>query len=116
MFDERISVAQRLSELKKEKKWSYRELEERSGINRMSLQRYATNPKISVPVDAISKLAKAFNVAPTYLLGFSEREPFTDRSNDCPLLNDIIDKLKSFTDEQMDDVYDYICYIEKRNK
>lgn len=116
MFDERISVAQRIMELKKEKEWSYRDLESKCGINRTSLQRYASNPNISVPVEAISKLAKAFNVAPTYLLGYSEREPYTERSEDCEMLNAIIEKLKTFSEKQMEDVFDYILYIEKRNK
>lgn len=114
MLEERVTVAQRISELKTEKKLSYRDLERISGINRASLQRYATNPNVAVPIDVLSKLAKVFNVAPTYLLGYSDREPYIERSDDCPILNNIIDKLKTFTEEQMDDVYDYILYIEKR--
>lgn len=116
MLEERVTVAQRISELKKEKRLSYRDIEKLCGVNRASLQRYATNPNVSVPIDALSKLAKVFNVAPTYLLGYSDREPFIERSDDCEIYNKIVTSIRDFTEEQMEDVLNYVLYIEKRNK
>lgn len=116
MLEERINISVRIEELKNEKGWSYRELAEKTGISNPTLVRYVNNRNIKISITNVNKIARAFNVSPTYLLGYSDREPFIEASQDCDILNTIINKLKGFTEEQMEDVFDYILYIEKRNK
>ena len=116
MLEERLSVSTKIEQLKNEKGYSYRKLADLTGISYVTIMRYVNNPNIKISITNLNKIAKAFNVSQTYLLGYSEREDYIERSDDCPLLDEIIKKLKNFTDEQMDDAYDYICYLEKRNK
>ena len=53
---------------------SYQELEKITGIKKSSLQRYASGVTTKIPLDAIEKLAKAFNVSQEYILGWEENK------------------------------------------
>jgi len=48
---------------------SYQDLEKLTGIKKSSLQRYASGVTSKVPLEAIEKLSKAFNVSQNYLMG-----------------------------------------------
>ena len=49
---------------------SYQELEKITGIKKSSLQRYASGATAKIPLTAIEKLSKAFNVSKEYLMGW----------------------------------------------
>lgn len=51
---------------------SYQELETMTGIKKSSLQRYASGATSKIPLNAIEKLSKAFNVSQEYLMGWSD--------------------------------------------
>ena len=53
---------------------SYQELEKRTGIKKSSLQRYASGTTTKIPLDAIEKLSKTFNVSQEYLMGWSDNK------------------------------------------
>lgn len=53
---------------------SYGELSRITGIPKSALQRYATGETTKIPLDRIESIAKATNVAASYLLGWN-REP-----------------------------------------
>ena len=53
---------------------SYQDLEKLTGIKKSSLQRYASGVTTKIPLDVIEKLASAFNVSQTYLMGWDEKE------------------------------------------
>lgn len=70
--NERIMLSNKLKELKKEKKYSYRDLENATGISRTTIMRYIENPETKISTENINKLANAFGFSPTELLGWQE--------------------------------------------
>lgn len=66
--------SQRIKLLIEQSNLSYQELEKKTGIKKSSLQRYASGATTKIPLDAIEKLAVAFNVSQEYLMGWSENE------------------------------------------
>jgi transcriptional regulator with XRE-family HTH domain len=56
---------------------SYQELEKTTGIKKSSLQRYASGATAKIPLDAIEKLSKYFNVSQEYLMGWSDDKKTT---------------------------------------
>lgn len=94
-MDQQRSI--RIKRLVEESGKSYQELEKITGIKRSSLQRYASGTTGKIPLDAIEKLAKAFSVPATYLMGWEETEVKASIKNDLDVseeLNIILDSLR----------------------
>lgn len=70
--------ADRIKSLIEESGKSYQELERITGIKKSSLQRYATGVTTKIPLDAIEKLAKFFNVSQEYILCWDEKKDSPD--------------------------------------
>lgn len=64
-----LIVAQRLASAIKESGMSYAELEEKTGIPRSSLNRYANGKIDKIPFDRIGKIALATHTSYFYILG-----------------------------------------------
>ena len=71
--------SERISSLVTQSGKSYQELEKLTGIKKSSLQRYASGATSKIPLDAIEKLAVAFNVSQEYLMGWVENEASLDK-------------------------------------
>lgn len=63
-------VSDRILELIKDQRISYRELEAATGLKRATLQRYATGKSERIPMDSLEKIAMALHVTPSYLMGW----------------------------------------------
>lgn len=63
-------LQERLTEIMKEKKLSYPDLEKMSGVPKSSIQRYATGTTKQIPFERVEKIASALNVDPLWLLGY----------------------------------------------
>lgn len=50
------------------------EIEQRTGIKKSSMQRYASGETGKIPLAAIEKLASLFDVSPEYLMGWDTKE------------------------------------------
>lgn len=50
------------------------EIEQRTGIKKSSMQRYTSGQTGKIPLTAIQKLAKLFDVQAEYLMGWDEKE------------------------------------------
>jgi len=61
--------SERIKQLVESSNMSYQDLEKLTGIKKSSLQRYASGVTSKVPLEAIEKLSKAFNVSQNYLMG-----------------------------------------------
>lgn len=74
-------ISERILELVKEKKLSYKELESMTGISSSALQRYATGETSKIPIDRVELIAGALNTSAAYILGWidadNENEPPT---------------------------------------
>lgn len=51
---------------------SYRELENKTGISRMTLQRYVTGVTQKISIDAVEKIAIALHTTPAYIMGWED--------------------------------------------
>lgn len=69
------SIARKVRNLMEEKSFSYRILEEKTGISRSTLQRFVTGVKKDLKIEELVKIAEALNVSSTYLIGWAEN-PF----------------------------------------
>ncbi len=81
---------ERLKNLRKEFGYSYKKLEDLTGISRSSLQRYETNPKADIPLNKLTILAKTYDVSVAYLLGTESRDmPYEYFQSISPLLKEL---------------------------
>ena len=65
---------ERIKSLVEQSGLSYQELEKLTGIKKSSLQRYASGVTTKIPLDVIERLANAFHVSQSYLMGWDEKE------------------------------------------
>ena len=66
--------AERIKLLIEQSGKSYQELENITGIKKSSLQRYASGKTAKIPLEAIEKLSKCFDVPQEYLMGWSDNK------------------------------------------
>lgn len=64
----------RLRKLRHEAHYSYKQLEELTGISRSTLQRYETSSSSNIKLNRLSALAKVYNVPVSYLMGYEDKE------------------------------------------
>lgn len=116
MLKERESVSEKIEELRKEKKMSYRDLENLTGISYSTINRYVTNKNMKISINNLNKLAKALNVTPYYLMGYTEREEWFEHEEQPNMIRAINSKLESaqLCDDKLAEIYDFICYIENK--
>lgn len=117
ILEERKIFAQRIEELREEKRLTYRDLADLSGISATTINRYVINLTIKVPLENVKKLARALNVDPAYLLGFQERAPFYEREDADEIINMIVKELSDksfFCEDRLFDILDYIRYIKNK--
>lgn len=54
--------------------FTLQDVEQRTGIKKSSMQRYASGETGKIPISAIEKLAKMFGVTAAYLMGWDDEE------------------------------------------
>lgn len=67
-------IATRLRKCIEESRFTYAELEKKTGIAKSSIQRYASGVTKKIPIDAIQAIARALGVSPEYILGWESSE------------------------------------------
>lgn len=79
----------RLKKLRKEHNYSFKKLQELTGISSSSLQRYEKGAGANLPLSKISAIANAYNVSPSYLMGWDSKDlPYNSYKIIIPLLED----------------------------
>lgn len=64
--------ADRISEYIKKRNISYGELSNKTGISKSALQRYSIGETAKIPIDRIKAISSALNVAPEYIMGWTD--------------------------------------------
>lgn len=72
---------ERFIALMKEHNMTYRDVAEKTGISRSTLQRMATVEDTKIDLKYIQRLAKAFNVEPAYLCGWTDERYGTSENS-----------------------------------
>lgn len=86
--------------------YTYKELSERTGISKSTLQRYATGETEKIPISAIEHLAEALGTTPEYLLCWDEKNVLLNSKQD-----DLYIQLNKLSDEDLISAYNYIKYL-----
>ncbi len=66
-----MTIGERIKNARKNKDWTQKQLEEKTGINEANIRKYESgrqNPKL----ETIQKIAEALNVTPAYLMGWED--------------------------------------------
>jgi len=94
MYD--VTLQERLTDLRKERKLTLEQLAEQTGLSRAALDSYETSDTKDISHYAIVKLAKFYGVTTDYPLGLSEmKTPSNADLNDLRLGDNMIELLKS---------------------
>lgn len=93
-----------IKQLIEESGHSYQELEKLTGIKKSTLQRYASGTTTKIPITAIEKLSKAFNVSPRIIMGWEEDEQKVKNNS---RIAEIIVKLRR--DEELFETVSLLC-------
>ena len=87
--------SERLLKVIVDSKLSYAELENRTGIAKSSIQRYARGTTKKIPAEAVNQIAKATNSSASWIMGISNAPiPQTNKSNNIEVPMKINIKLK----------------------
>ena len=79
----------RLRNLRKEHNYSFKKLEELTGISSSSLQRYEKGIGANLSLNKIELIANAYNVSRAYLMGFDSKDlPYNYYKSIVPLLEE----------------------------
>ena len=65
--------AERIKLLIEQSGKSYQELENLTEIKKSSLQRYASGKTVKIPLEAIEKLSKYFDISQEYIMGWDSK-------------------------------------------
>ena len=108
----KLSIQEKLKDLRIEKGLSLQELAEQTGISRASLVNYETDDYKEITHKAIVTLANFYGVTSDYLLGLTEnREQHRFPVDDLELDNETVEILKSGKLQR----YSYLCKPVKGN-
>lgn len=113
-------IIRRLKQVIDESGLTYAQLENKTGISKSALQRYATGMTKKIPVDTIVAIAQVLNVSAAWIMGWSEED---SKSNVAfsPVTDDDI-KFALFggdegiTDEMYDEVKNFAEYVKQKYK
>lgn len=67
-----IHVGTRIKELRLLSNMSQEELGSRVGVQRAAIQKYEKGTVQNIPIHTVEKIAKVFDVSPTYLVGWDD--------------------------------------------
>ena len=71
-MDVKLTIQERLKDLRLEKGWTLEQLEQETGISRSALGSYEKNEYKDISHSAIIKLAETYDISADYLLGLTE--------------------------------------------
>lgn len=100
---------ERLSELRKDKGYTQQQLAELLSVSKYTISSYE-NEKTSPDDRSLIFIVKLFNISLDYLMGLIDTPVSYNREHNCLQLP------SGFTDLQLDQIQEYIEFLEFRNK
>ncbi|MCI8548850.1 MAG: helix-turn-helix transcriptional regulator, partial [Bacilli bacterium] len=95
MYDTKLTIQERLEDLRKERGLTLEQLAEQTGLSKSALNNYETDATKDISHYAIIKLAKFYGVTSDYLLGLSEIKHHPDAElNDLHLSDGMVKLLQ----------------------
>jgi len=92
----KLTMQEKLNDLRKERKLKYAELEKATGISVSTLQRMENDAEVGINYQDIVTIAKFYDVSADYLLGFTDNRKYRNVAiGELGLTDDAIETLKS---------------------
>lgn len=110
-----MDMGQKIKELREKKGMTLEELGNKVGVGKSTVRKWETGMIANMRRDKISKLAKALNVEPSYLMGWDDNLT-TDNADIIPdilsdgVLIEHIKKLTALSKEHQQTIFDTITY------
>lgn len=94
----KLTMQERLNQLRKEKKWTMEDVASKTGISKSTQQRYETDPFMYIPYQNLMSLAKLYDVSMDYMCGLTLHRKHREMPIDELALTDgSVDFLRSNT-------------------
>ena len=93
-------IGNRIKNLREMAKMSQEELGGRIGVQRAAINKYEKGSVTNIPIQSIEKMAKIFDVSPTYIVGWT--------NENMGKYTDIIKKFETLNDAGKEKVLQYI--------
>lgn len=98
----KLTMQERINQLRKEKKWGMEDIERMTGISKSTQQRYETNPMIYIPYQNLMRLAKLYDVSMDYMCGLTLHRKYREMPIDELSLTDgSVDFLRNNTNVRL---------------
>ncbi len=98
----KLTMQERINQLRKEKKWTMEDIERMTGISTSSQQRYETNPSVYIPYQNLMQLAELYEVSMDYMCGLTLHRKYREMPIDELALTDgSVDFLRSNTNVRL---------------
>ena len=92
----RLTMQEKLNDLRKERNLKYAELKKATGISVSTLQRMENDAEVGISYQDIVTIARFYDVSADYLLGFTDNRKYRNIAIDeLGLTDDAIEVLKS---------------------
>ena len=92
----KLTIQERIQDLRNEKGLSLEQLAEQTGLSKSALANYETDDTKDISHYALIRLAKYYGVTTDYLLGLTEtKRPSDTDADSLRLSNELMEKLKN---------------------
>ena len=98
------NISERIKKAIEEKGLSYQTLQEKSGIPKSAIQRYASGDTEKLPIDRVVKIAKALSISPGYLMGWEDSKREKMQGIKIPVLGSVVAGIPI---EAIEEIIDY---------
>lgn len=95
-MDAYLTVSERLNDLRKEQKLTYKELSEKTGVSASALQKYESGKHTDISPYNLVKIAQFYDVSLDYLMGLTDiKKPYKNSIGDLGVSEKLLKLLKS---------------------
>lgn len=98
------NISEKIKKAIEEKGLSYQALQEKSGIPKSAIQRYASGDTEKLPIDRVVKIAKALSISPGYLMGWEDSKREKMQGIKIPVLGSVVAGIPI---EAIEEIIDY---------
>lgn len=98
------NISEKIKKAIEEKGLSYQALQEKSGIPKSAIQRYASGDTEKLPIDRVVKIAKALSISPGYLMGWEDCKREKMQGIKIPVLGSVVAGIPI---EAIEEIIDY---------
>lgn len=104
----------KMKDLMNQQKLSFRDLSQRTSIDKATLHRYANDLTTKIPIDRIWQIAFALGTTVDYLTDLTDDprpEILQTRKNSSPILKEINNTLSTMNEEKLKTIQSYIDFV-----